>query len=138
MALRFGLVPAEMTQDVVNGLVYDIEVVNKGHHTVGIHGNRYLYTVLTDHGKAELPASIDQADTQITSPFGKIENKWVKADGRITMELTIPFNTTAKLPLSAAQPGTVRVNGKDQPQEGALTLGSGRYTVSYTPLGGSR
>jgi alpha-L-rhamnosidase len=208
MALRFGLVPEKMTQEVVNGLVHDIEVVNNGHHTVGIHGNRYLYTVLTDHGEKELayrvlttpdfpsqafvlhtgfttwperqfdwstdieftnslnhpmhsgfaayfyerlggirpvgdapgykefiidpaaPASIDHADTQITSPFGKIENKWVKADGRMTMELAIPFNTRARLPLSTAQPGTVTVNDEDWP-EGEGTLGSGRYVVSY-------
>lgn len=216
MALRFGLVPEDLEQRVLNGLVYDIEVVNNGHHTVGIHGNRYLYTVLSDYGKSALaydvlthpdfpsqafvlntgfttwperqfdwsegiefsnslnhpmhsgfaayfyerlggirpvitspgykefivdpvvPETIDHADTRIISPFGVIENKWVKQGKLFSMQLSVPFNTTATLPLSAARPGTVKLNGEYWRSETAadvlpklITMGSGTYTISY-------
>lgn len=210
MALRFGLVPEEALSKVVGGLVHDIEVVNNGHHTVGIHGNRYLYTVLTDHGQKELayrvlttpdfpsqafvlktgfttwperqfdwstdiefsnslnhpmhsgfaayfyerlggirpmgeepgykqfivgpvaPAAINYANTRITSPYGAITNQWTKQGEHLTMNISIPFNTTATLPLTSAKPGTVQVNGEVLASSTEpLTLGSGTYTVSF-------
>ena len=54
MALQFGLVPDELIQSVANGLTYDIVAEKGGHHSTGIHGNRYIYTVLSNHGKADL------------------------------------------------------------------------------------
>lgn len=210
MALRFGLVPEEEASKLVGGLVHDIKVVNNGHHTVGIHGNRYLYTVLTDHGQKELayrvlttpdfpsqafvlktgfttwperqfdwstgieftnslnhpmhsgfaayfyerlggvrpmgespgykvftvdpvaPEVIDHADTQIRTPYGEIRNQWIKQGEDFTMTLSVPFNTTASLPLTTAMSGTVRVNGEALPaSEKVLTLGSGTYIISY-------
>ncbi|TXF90240.1 Bacterial alpha-L-rhamnosidase [Neolewinella aurantiaca] len=216
MAMQFDLVPGEEEQSVLNGLIYDIEEVNNGHHTVGIHGNRYLYTVLSDYEKADLaysvltnpefpsqafilntgfttwperqfdwstgiefsnslnhpmhsgfaayfyerlggikpvikgpgykefildplvPEAIDHADTRISSPFGVIENKWKKQGELFSMQLTIPFNTTAILPLSAARAGTVKMNGESWSgnavpgaSQTPITLGSGTYTVSY-------
>ena len=216
MAMQFDLVPEEEKQGVLNGLLHDIEVVNNGHHTVGIHGNRYLYTVLSDYGKADLaynvlthpefpsqafvlntgfttwperqfdwstgiefsnslnhpmhsgfaayfyerlggikpvfkspgykefiidpivPESIDHADTRIISPFGLIKNRWVKRDKLFSMQLTVPFNTTATLPLSSAKAGTVKINdeywsGKTESgaSQKSITLGSGTYTISY-------
>lgn len=216
MALRFDLVPEDLKQRVLDGLVYDIEVVNNGHHTVGIHGNRYLYTVLSDYGKTALaydvlthpdfpsqafvlntgfttwperqwdwsegiefsnslnhpmhsgfaayfyerlggirpviahpgykefiidpvvPETIDHADTRITSPFGVIEHKWVKQGKLFSMQLSVPFNTTAILPLRSARPGTVKLNGQDWRSETAadgspqlMRLGSGVHTISY-------
>ena len=50
MALRFGMVPGELQEDVIRGLVHDIKIRHKGHHSTGIHGNRHLYTVLCDLG----------------------------------------------------------------------------------------
>lgn len=216
MALRFGLVPEAVKERVLQGLVYDIEVVNKGHHTVGIHGNRYLYTVLSDYGKAELahdvlttpdfpsqafvlhtgfttwperqfdwsqgiefsnslnhpmhsgfaayfyerlggirpvistpgykefivdpvaPQTLGFADTRVLSPYGAIENKWVKQGDAISMQLSVPFNATAILPLSSAKPGTVTLNGEKLSAEmkineatGNLRLGSGLHTITY-------
>lgn len=58
MALQFGMVPDPEIKNVVNGLVYDITEVKGGHHSTGIHGNRYIYTVLTKHGKADLAHQI--------------------------------------------------------------------------------
>lgn len=54
MALEFGMVPPPSLEEVVNDLVYDINTVKGGHHATGIHGNRYIYTVLSKYGKADL------------------------------------------------------------------------------------
>tara|TARA_B100000809_G_C15140818_1_gene533267 strand:+ start:19284 stop:22121 length:2838 start_codon:yes stop_codon:yes gene_type:complete len=54
MALQFGMVPEELKEAVVEGLKYDIINIKKGHHATGIHGNRYIYSVLNDLGEKEL------------------------------------------------------------------------------------
>ncbi|MBK1876438.1 alpha-L-rhamnosidase [Pelagicoccus mobilis] len=56
MALKFGMVPEERIDAVVRGLVHDIEVEHQGHYTVGIHGLRHIYTVLSDYGHEALVA----------------------------------------------------------------------------------
>ncbi|GIZ09491.1 alpha-rhamnosidase [Flavobacterium sp. UMI-01] len=58
MALQFGMVAESEMTAVLNGLEYDINVVKGGHHSTGIHGNRYIYTVLTKYGKADLAHQI--------------------------------------------------------------------------------
>ncbi len=57
-ALQFGIVPENEIENVVNGLVHDIVEVKSGHHSTGIHGNRYIYTVLSKYGKADLAYDI--------------------------------------------------------------------------------
>ena len=57
-ALQFGIVPDEEIENVVNGLVHNITEVKGGHHSTGIHGNRYIYTVLTKYGKGDLAHQI--------------------------------------------------------------------------------
>ncbi|GAB5552781.1 MAG: glycoside hydrolase family 78 protein [Saprospiraceae bacterium] len=58
MALQFGMVPDGKINSVVKGLEYNIKAVKGGHHATGIHGNRYIYTVLNKHGKADLAHQI--------------------------------------------------------------------------------
>ncbi|AQS94341.1 hypothetical protein BXQ17_09820 [Polaribacter sp. BM10] len=57
-ALQFNMVPASEIETVVNGLVHNIVEVKGGHHSTGIHGNRYIYTVLSKYGKADLAYQI--------------------------------------------------------------------------------
>ncbi|TNJ44985.1 family 78 glycoside hydrolase catalytic domain [Tamlana fucoidanivorans] len=57
-ALQFGIVPETEIENVVNGLEHDIVKVKGGHHSTGIHGNRYIYTVLSKYGKADLAYAI--------------------------------------------------------------------------------
>jgi alpha-L-rhamnosidase len=57
-ALQFDMVPENDIENVVNGLAHDIVEVKGGHHSTGIHGNRYIYTVLTKYGKADLAYQI--------------------------------------------------------------------------------
>lgn len=58
MALQFGMVPEAKVESVVKGLEYNIVAVKGGHHACGIHGNRYIYTVLNKYGKADLAHKI--------------------------------------------------------------------------------
>ena len=58
MALQFGMVPDTELNAVLDGLEYNIKVVKGGHHSTGIHGNRYIYTVLTKYGKTDLAYDI--------------------------------------------------------------------------------
>ena len=58
MALQFGMVPDEIREEVIRGLEYDIIEVKQGHHSTGIHGNRYLYSILNDLGEEELAYSL--------------------------------------------------------------------------------
>ncbi|NNF32559.1 MAG: hypothetical protein HKN68_00510, partial [Saprospiraceae bacterium] len=58
MALQFEMVPEADIQSVLNGLEHDINVVKGGHHSTGIHGNRYIYTVLTKYGRGGLAHDI--------------------------------------------------------------------------------
>ncbi|NRD23055.1 family 78 glycoside hydrolase catalytic domain [Winogradskyella litoriviva] len=57
-ALQFNMVPEDKIESVVNGLAYNIVEVKGGHHSTGIHGNRYIYTVLSNYGKADLAYQI--------------------------------------------------------------------------------
>ncbi|SMC80015.1 alpha-L-rhamnosidase [Cellulophaga tyrosinoxydans] len=57
-ALQFRMVPDNDIQNVVNGLAYDIVEIKGGHHNTGIHGNRYIYTVLAKYGRADLAHQI--------------------------------------------------------------------------------
>ena len=57
-ALQFNMVPEDKIETVVDGLVHDIVEVKGGHHSTGIHGNRYIYTVLSKYGKADLAYQI--------------------------------------------------------------------------------
>lgn len=58
MALQFGMVAETNVERVVDGLAYDIVAVKGGHHATGIHGNRYIYTVLSKYGNADLAHEI--------------------------------------------------------------------------------
>ena len=58
MALQFGMVAEDKIEAVIKGLEYNIEAVKGVHHATGIHGNRYIYTVLNKYGKADLAHQI--------------------------------------------------------------------------------
>lgn len=217
MALQFEMVPEEKLQQVVDGLVHDIVQVKGGHHATGIHGNRYIYTVLSKYGKADLayeiltvptfpsqtyvmnygfttwperqfewegmsgltnslnhpmhsgfsayffesiggikstyeqpgyklftvdptfPQALNSASIVIPTRHGKIQNEWEKDGDKLSMNLTIPFNTSAKLILSDEELKSLNINGKawrDVGEEVILSgsdvvLGSGNYEIQY-------
>ena len=213
-ALQFEMVPEEEIKNVVNGLVYDIVKVKGGHHSTGIHGNRYIYTVLTNHGNADLayeilttpdfpsqtyvmnsgfttwperqfiweemegptnslnhpmhtgfsayfyeslggikssknkpgyktftvapqfPSQIKHNEVTVPTPYGDIKNKWVNEKGKVTMQLKVPFNTTAILPFENIDINSIQINNKSWSDYADETLnktilGSGAYTITF-------
>lgn len=215
-ALQFGMVPENEIEKVVNGLVHNITEVKGGHHATGIHGNRYIYTVLTKYGKGDLahqilttpdfpsqtyvmnsgfttwperqfewekmegptnslnhpmhsgfsayfyeslggikssknnpgfkefivdpqyPSQVTNTDVSVPTPYGAIHSKWSIQNGAFTMQLTVPFNTTALLPLSESQKSNMLINdtdwktfAKETTTENEVRLGSGAYTITY-------
>jgi alpha-L-rhamnosidase len=101
MALQFKMVANENLEAVVNGLVYDINEIKGGHHSVGIHGNRYIYTVLTKHGKADLAHEIlttpDFPSQTYVMNFGfttwpERQFEWEKMEG-LTNSLNHPMHS---------------------------------------------
>lgn len=216
-ALQFGLVPENEIENVVNGLVHNIVEVKGGHHATGIHGNRYIYTVLAANGKADLaheilttpefpsqtyvmnsgfttwperqfiweemegptnslnhpmhtgfatyfyeslggiksskenpgykkfvvnpkfPSQITSTDVSVPTPYGDITNKWKMNGTTFEMELSVPFNTTAILPLTEDEKKTLRINNENPEAYGtgdstssSVQLGSGEYKITYT------
>ncbi|WP_066630680.1 family 78 glycoside hydrolase catalytic domain [Labilibacter marinus] len=219
MALQFGMVPKEKIQTVVDGLSYNIVAVKGVHHAVGIHGNRYIYTVLNKYDKADLAhqilttptfpsqtyvmnygfttwperqffwedmeglsnslnhpmhsgfaayffeslggiktsyeavgykefdvnpvfqKEITQTTVSVPTPYGNINNNWNIDDSQFSMQLTVPFNTKAKLTLTANELETLSINGINWVEykkknnidlvNGALKLGSGKYLIKY-------
>jgi alpha-L-rhamnosidase len=67
MALKLGMVDEEELDGLIAGLLYDIHKLHDGHHSCGIHGLRHLYTVLADHGQADLAFEM-LTDTTFPSP----------------------------------------------------------------------
>lgn len=219
-ALQFGMVPEEELENTINGLVYDIVEVKGGHHSTGIHGNRYIYTVLTKYGQADLaheilttpdfpsqtyvmnsgfttwperqfewekmegptnslnhpmhsgfaayfyeslggikssvkeagykefnvnpqfPERITHTKVVVPTPYGDVQNTWHKDGEKFSMNLSVPFNTKARVILSENELLSLKINNKnfkDYQKEfktemidnGTIILGSGSYELQY-------
>ncbi|GGD04397.1 alpha-rhamnosidase [Hyunsoonleella pacifica] len=219
-ALQFGIVPDNEIEAVVNGLAHDIVKVKGGHHSTGIHGNRYIYTVLTKYGKADLahqilttpefpsqayvmskgfttwperqfewekmtgptnslnhpmhsgfaayfyeslggikssesdpgykmfivnpefPSAITKTEVSVPTPYGTIINKWHTDNKMLNMNLTVPFNTKAKVVVTASELESLEINGTPISEfkenntveitNDAIILGSGEYNIKYS------
>lgn len=220
MALQFGLVPEDKLHSVVKGLKYNIEAVKGVHHATGIHGNRYIYTVLSKYGEAELahrilttptfpsqtyvmnygfttwperqfywdemaeltnslnhpmhsgfaayfyeslggikstynkpgykeftvnpiaPESITQTTVNVPTSFGDIKSSWEKTASGFFLNLSVPFNTKARIILSEGEKETLKINGEKLEEfqrnrkaeiraKSELVLGSGDYLIEY-------
>ena len=62
---------------------------------------------------------IEEADTQLETPYGRIVSRWSCRDGKIRVSVTIPANTRAVLYLP------------EKPESEAISLGSGQYEYEY-------
>ncbi len=217
MALQFGMVPQDKIESVVRGLVFDIEGVKGTHHAVGIHGMRYIYTVLSQYGHEELAhevlttptfpsqayvvnygfttwperqfywdsmsqlsnslnhpmhsgfaaffyeslggvkssreavgykeftvnpicsQSIDSASVRVSTSYGAILNEWSMDEGKMTLSLSVPFNTTARVAIDDEKLPSLEINGERWSevsnrfslQGDELLLGSGDYQIKY-------
>ena len=82
--------------------------------------------------------SLQWARARYRSAAGLYESSWrIDDTGYLTIEITIPFNTSAIVVLPDAQMGDILINGRrlhDGEQIGEsveLTLGAGRYRFEY-------
>jgi alpha-L-rhamnosidase len=84
--------------------------------------------------------SLQWARARYRSAAGLYESGWrIDDQGRLTIEIAIPFNATAAIALPDARTGEISINGS--PLSGGeqignnvqLTLGAGRYKIEYLP-----
>jgi alpha-L-rhamnosidase len=74
---------------------------------------------------------LNWASGSFESPYGTISNKWERKDGKITMNLSIPANSSAKVVLpSHAQ--NITMNGNEFTiNPSGNDIGSGAYTFTW-------
>jgi alpha-L-rhamnosidase len=89
--------------------------------------------------KPHIGGGFTYASASLDTYYGKVANSWKVTDGKLSMEVEIPANTTATVFIPAENANTLKENGKDLSQandikvkgtEGAyvvLELGSGVY-----------
>ncbi len=79
---------------------------------------------------------ISSAETALQTPHGTVAVSWRIADGRFTLDLTVPANTVAHVRLPVAGEVTegdvpaVQSDGVDSGSDGALVVGSGSYSFA--------
>lgn len=90
-----------------------------------------------------IPPDMDWLSASSDSVQGQIAVSWRKRDGAVTLDVSIPPNTTATLFLQTGEPGTITESGQpiavargikvEGIQDGgvALSLGSGMYSFTY-------
>ena len=84
--------------------------------------------------------TLDWVKCEYESPYGLIRSDWQKKDGKLTMEITIPANTTATVYVPAKEDAGVIEAGKPAAKADGVTflrmengaavyeVGSGSYT----------
>jgi alpha-L-rhamnosidase len=76
--------------------------------------------------------SVDWVKCRYTSPYGDIVSNWRREDGRLTMEVTIPPNTTATVGVPAPDAANITESGRDVAQaESVKFLRQERERIFY-------
>ena len=99
---------------------------------------RFGYRFRTARIAPKPDKSLQWARARYHSAAGCYESGWrIGEAGQLTIELVIPFNTSARVVLPDAEMAEVSINGSPLSageQIGdrvELTLGAGRYTIEY-------
>ena len=75
---------------------------------------------------------ISWAKTSYESVYGLVAISWEKKDGNVTVDITVPPNTSAVLTLPGARAGIINGVQFAETKNGALSeLGSGSYSFAY-------
>jgi alpha-L-rhamnosidase len=118
------------------GAVYQWMVENIG----GIRSDGPAYKRITI--APALDPKLSWARTSYRSARGEIATNWMRNDALLTLEVSIPANTTATIYLPAAEPGEIRESGRSLGStEGVrllrtdngravIEVGSGRYSFT--------
>ncbi|MGB8491667.1 MAG: family 78 glycoside hydrolase catalytic domain [Bacteroidales bacterium] len=90
----------------------------------------YKQIVIQPHPTAKLGYSKASLDSQ----YGIISSGWVRKDGKISISVIIPANTTAIVVLPFGEPGKVIENGAPLRSDGRISAatGSGSGTISIS------
>ena len=88
----------------------------------------------------QFPSQVENNEVTVPTPYGTIKNKWENKKGSITLQLEVPFNTTAKLVLNQNERKSLLVNGKayegtkssSSSGDEYVVLGSGKYEIKYS------
>ena len=83
----------------------------------------------------QIPQGVTWAKTSKETPYGTLVNNWVLENNQLKMSIEVPVGCTAKVVL----PGNTKnyelngtsVNLVPQKDTSLVTLGSGKYTLSY-------
>ena len=87
--------------------------------------------------------SLNFAKARFESPYGIVVSGWERKAGVMTLNLTIPANTSAELVLPGAAPVALKENGKpvqgnnqfanvkEEGNNSRMTIGSGTYLFTY-------
>ena len=62
--------------------------------------------------KPQIVGDLSEANVTYESPYGRIASKWQRADGQVTLTVTIPANTTATMYVPAKDAAAVTESGK--------------------------
>ena len=87
------------------------------------------------HVEPTIIAGLDYAAGSFESPYGRVSNRWERRDGRITMQLVIPPNSSAHVVLP---PGAKQITLQGQPigaplanGQATANLASGTYGFAW-------
>ena len=88
--------------------------------------------------------SVDWVKCSYESPYGKIASNWKRTGDQLTLELTIPVNTTARVSIPTKDMGSITESGKPAAKSAAVKflrmedktavyeIGSGHYEFKTT------
>jgi len=78
------------------------------------------------------PTGLDHAKASYDSPYGRISSSWEIKDGRLSWDIDIPANTTARIcvPLRFEVNLEGALSNDIEGQNRIFTIGSGHYHVS--------
>jgi alpha-L-rhamnosidase len=82
-------------------------------------------------------SGLDTVTASHESIYGKIASHWVRRNGGIQLDVTIPPNTSATVYVPSKDPASVKEAGGVRPERteagaAVFTLGSGSYSFSGT------
>ncbi|ADB29390.1 alpha-L-rhamnosidase [Kribbella flavida DSM 17836] len=139
-----------------DGTFNDVGMNSFNHYAYGAVGE-WMYRTLAGLSAAEpgyrkaliapTPGDgIDTAQLRHRTPYGEVGSQWRRlADGRFTLEVEVPANTTATVRLPAAEARQITESGRalsravgvsgvvDEGTTVALTVGSGNYRFAVRP-----
>lgn len=84
------------------------------------------------HVEPAIIPGLNMASASFESPYGRVSNRWERQDGRITMHLVIPPNSTALVTIPATAKNAALAGKPILPKTGGLEVASGTHDFTWT------